>query len=306
MGLLAFGLYFLARAFAGVDLKELADTIKSGSVPLLLLALVVGQVPRLTWAVATRAASPKPVRYRSVALLQFAIPFFNLIAPYTVARMAVNVRFFRRQGVPAASAVSIGAIDTLGGTVSQVLILALALIFGFDSIHLNFEHSSGNGQLLDLLIAVIVVVAVAGLVAVAAPDIRRKLRAVVEPWLEEAGRTFAGVRSPSRLAQILGGNMASEVILAVTLTIVARAFDASPSFLTLLVVTVGVALFASLIPVPGGIGIVEGSLVVGLTAAGVDQAAAIATSVSYRLCTYYLPPIWGWFAYRALRRRGLF
>ena len=33
LGLLAFGLYFFTRAFAGVDLKELADTIKSGSSP---------------------------------------------------------------------------------------------------------------------------------------------------------------------------------------------------------------------------------------------------------------------------------
>jgi glycosyltransferase 2 family protein len=306
--LLALGLYFFAQAFSGVDLTELGDAIKVGSIPLLLLALVVGQLPRFTWAVATKAACPQPVPYTSVVLLQLAIPFFNLLAPYTVARMAVNIRFFQRQGVSSASAVSIGAIDTLGGTVSQILILVVALVFGFDSIDIDFQRTdqSGESGLLHLLIVVIILVAAAGLVVVILPATRRRLVAWVKPWLAEAGRTLAGVRSPSRLALIVGGNLASEVLLAVTLTIVVHAFGASTSFVTNLVIIVGVGLFASLIPVPGGIGVVEGSLVVGLTAAGIDQATAIVCAITYRLCTYYLPPIWGWFAYRDLRRRELF
>ena len=203
--LLALGLYFFAQAFSGVDMAELADAIKVGSIPLLLLALAVGQLPRFTWAVATRAACPQPVPYESVVLLQLAIPFFNLLAPYTVARMAVNIRFFQRQGVSSASAVSIGAIDTLGGTVSQILILVAAVIFGFDSIQIDFQRTnqSGEGGLLHLLIVVIILVVVAGLAAVTLPGTRRRLAALVKPWLAEAGRTMAGVRSPSRLALIV-------------------------------------------------------------------------------------------------------
>jgi glycosyltransferase 2 family protein len=306
--LLALGLYFFAQAFSGVDLTELADAIKAGSIPLLILALAVGQLPRFTWAVATKAACPKPVPYRSVALLQLAVPFFNLLAPYTVARMAVNIRFFQRQGVSSAAAVSIGAIDTLGGTVSQILILVLALLFGLDSIHIDFQQTdqSREGRLLHLAIAVVVLVLIGGLIAVILPGSRRRLLTRVKPWLAEARHTLAGVRSPSRLVLILGGNLGSELLLAATLTVVVHAFGASASYLTLLVVMVGVGLFASLIPVPGGIGVVEGALVIGLTAAGIDQATAIVCAVTYRLCTYYLPPIWGWFAYRELRRQHLF
>lgn len=302
--LVGLGLYFFLQAFSGVDLRELVDTIKSGSVPLLVLALVVAQLPRFTWAVATRAASPQPVPYRPIAMLQLALPFFNLFAPYTVARMAVNIRFFRRQGVSAAAAVSIGAIDTLGGTAAQILILVVALLLASESIDLEFERT--NGPLLHLLLVVIALVLVGALVSAIVPALRRRVVAVAKPQLQDMARTFAGVRSPGRLLQILGGNAASELLLALTLTIVVHAFDASASFATLVVVNVGVALFASLIPVPGGIGVVEGSLVIGLTAAGIPQATAIVCSVTYRLCTYYLPPIWGWFAYRALRRRGLF
>jgi glycosyltransferase 2 family protein len=58
-------------------------------------------------------------------------------------------------------------------------------------------------------------------------------------------------------------------------------------------------------PVPGGIGVSEAALVVGLTAAGVDDATAFAAAICYRLCTFYLPPIWGWAAYRRLERSDL-
>jgi hypothetical protein len=58
--LLALGLYFFAQAFSGVDLTELADAIKAGSIPLLILALAVGQLPRFTWA---------PNRFRTVQWL---------------------------------------------------------------------------------------------------------------------------------------------------------------------------------------------------------------------------------------------
>ena len=57
-----------------------------------------------------------------------------------------------------------------------------------------------------------------------------------------------------------------------------------------------------MIPVPGGIGVVEGGLVVGLTAAGVPESAAFAIALLYRIATFYLPPIWGWFALQWLRK----
>jgi uncharacterized membrane protein YbhN (UPF0104 family) len=49
----------------------------------------------------------------------------------------------------------------------------------------------------------------------------------------------------------------------------------------------------------------EWPVVVGLTAAGLDQATASAAAICYRLCTYYLTPIWGWFAFRRLEKTGL-
>jgi glycosyltransferase 2 family protein len=74
---------------------------------------------------------------------------------------------------------------------------------------------------------------------------------------------------------------------------------------TLLVINVCVSLFAGLMPVPGGIGVTEGALMFGLTAAGVDQATAFAATMCYRLITFYLPPIWGAAAFHHMEQTGL-
>ena len=49
-------------------------------------------------------------------------------------------------------------------------------------------------------------------------------------------------------------------------------------------INLSTSLFSSLIPVPGGIGVVEGGLVVGLSSGGMTQSAAFATVLLYRIC----------------------
>lgn len=55
---------------------------------------------------------------------------------------------------------------------------------------------------------------------------------------------------------------------------------------------------------PGGIGVVEFSLEVGPTSAGMTASAAAATILLYRLATFYLPPLWGFVSFRWLQRNG--
>jgi uncharacterized protein (TIRG00374 family) len=55
-------------------------------------------------------------------------------------------------------------------------------------------------------------------------------------------------------------------------------------------------------PIPGGIGVTEGALIAGLTAAGIPPTVAFAAVMLYRMATFYLPPIWGAFAFRWLER----
>jgi uncharacterized protein (TIRG00374 family) len=76
------------------------------------------------------------------------------------------------------------------------------------------------------------------------------------------------------------------------------------TFAQLLLVNTGASAFAGLIPTPGGVGAAEASLTAGLVAMGFDNSTAFAIAFTHRICTYYLPPIWGYVSLRWLNRKG--
>ena len=43
--------------------------------------------------------------------------------------------------------------------------------------------------------------------------------------------------------------------------------------------------------------------IVGLSGIGVSQDVAFAATISYRVSTFYLPPVWGWLAMHWLEKR---
>jgi uncharacterized protein (TIRG00374 family) len=63
-------------------------------------------------------------------------------------------------------------------------------------------------------------------------------------------------------------------------------------------------LLSSLVPVPGGIGAAEATLSAVLVSLGVDSSVAFAIAITHRLCTSYLPTIWGYLSLRWLTHKG--
>ena len=76
-------------------------------------------------------------------MMQLATGFMNLALPSSIARMAINVRFFQRQGVPPAAAVTAGVIDSFAGNAVQVLLLILMLVFSESALDLNANVGPG-------------------------------------------------------------------------------------------------------------------------------------------------------------------
>jgi glycosyltransferase 2 family protein len=130
---------------------------------------------------------------------------------------------------------------------------------------------------------------------------RRKLGDAVRRWLPQIRSGIASLRQSSKLAQLLLGSLATELLFAIALGMFARAMGYPLSFAELLFINMSVSLFTTFIPVPGGIGVAEGGLAVGLASAGLPESSAFAAAILYRIATFYLPPVWGWFALRWLR-----
>jgi uncharacterized membrane protein YbhN (UPF0104 family) len=80
-----------------------------------------------------------------------------------------------------------------------------------------------------------------------------------------------------------------------------RAFgDAPPTAVLTMAFFVG--MFGNLLPMPGGVGGVEGGMIAALAAFGVDAGQAVVAVLVYRAVTFWLPLVPGVIAYFQLRR----
>ena len=196
--------------------------------------------------------------------------------------MTVFIRFFRRQGLSGAAAVTAGAIDSFTGNVLQALLVVGLAVLSSADVALELTALSGGPR--TLLWVVIGLCAATALVAVARrpyPTLPRRPRAHLVAAGEIRTRRLANVaqaRPPDR-REPLG---VAELVL----------------------INSGTSLLSSFVPVPGGIGVVEFSLEVGLTSAGMTASAAAATILLYRLATFYLPQLSGFVSFRWLQRNG--
>jgi len=295
--------YALVSAAAQLDLGDVLSELADASVALLVVGFVLGQTPRLSQAVSTLGASPVPLPLGPTYALQLASSFIGLAVPSSAARVAMNIRFLQRHGLPAGSALTVGALDGVTSFVIQVITLTTILVALPLSLELSLDPGAGDRvwRLLTV-IAGIAVVAVGAVLVVA--RWRRMVLAFLGQLLADARQATRGLHSPRRLGLLVGGSLATELLFALTLGAFAAAVGYPVSVVELLLINMSVSLLAGLLPIPGGIGVAEGGLTLGLVMAGVPEEPAFAAVVAYRLTTFYLPPIWGYPSLRWLERNA--
>ena len=302
VGLLVLAVSAVVGYLSGLDYGDLADAVQDASWGWIALGFLLAQTPRLTQALSTLGSVPARIPYLPVYVMQLATGYLNLALPSNLARMAINIRFFQRHGVPPATAVTAGAIDSFVSTVMQALLLVALLLFSESSLDFGLETPSGPPVTALLVVAAIAVAAVGALALV-----RRLRGAIVERvrrWWPDVRATLSSLRAGNKLGLLLGGSLATELLFAVALGVFANAFGYDVSLADLLLINISVSLLATFVPVPGGIGVTEFGLTVGLTAAGMTEEAALAAVVLYRFSTFYLPPVWGFLAMRWLQRNA--
>jgi uncharacterized membrane protein YbhN (UPF0104 family) len=291
--------YFVFTAIANVGIDQVVDELEKADAAWLWAAIVVVPLVPVAQAFGTMGASMLPLRLGPVIALEYAVQFIALAVPSSAARVAMNVRFFQKEGAPAAQALTIGLIDSVFGFIVQVLIMVTILVSGLVTLDVSLDglNIDPNGKL--LILAGVLLLVVIG-IALAIPKIRNPIRARAA----EARPALRVIRSPVKLAGLLGGNFTAQFLLAIVLGLTVRAFGESATMAQLLLTNTLVSLFAGIMPVPGGIGVSEAALAFCLTAIGIPSASAAAMALTYRLLTFYLPPLWGGFAMRWLRRQA--
>ena len=317
--LVALVVYALISALAQVGLDNLIDEFRAADLGWLAVALALSPVVPVAQAVATLGASFRPLRFGPVLMLEYAIEFIALAVPSSAARLALDIRFFGRNGIEGGAAISIGVIASVCGFVVQVLLILVISLSGLASLDLGGsaatstsstgDSSASDGYPLLVLTAALVVAGV--IVTVAVPKYRRavtgalpRYRAMLRSQASSATTALRVLRSPARVGMIFAGNLGAQVLQAIILGLCLRAFGHHATMAQLLLVNTVASLFAGFMPVPGGMGVAEAAYTAGLVALGVPNAAAMSTAIAFRVVTYYLPPIWGAIAMRWLRQHS--
>ena len=116
----------------------------------------------MTQAVATRAAIPAQVPFGPVYILQLATSYMNLALPTSLATMGIAVRFFQRQGVPPAAAVTSSTVNSVVNNAVQGVMLVALLAFSSVTLNLDIGAPSASGatHILFVLLGIAVIGAV--------------------------------------------------------------------------------------------------------------------------------------------------
>jgi uncharacterized protein (TIRG00374 family) len=139
------------------------------------------------------------------------------------------------------------------------------------------------------------------LVVVFVPKVHQR----VVPGVKSAlAGLWSVARDRRKRVELFGGTAASELLYSISLGATCLAYGIHLNVAQLVFVNTSAAVLSGLIPVPGGIGAAEAAISAGLIAMGVDESTAFAVALTQRLCTFYLPPIWGYLSLRWLGRKG--
>jgi undecaprenyl-diphosphatase len=293
---LALATYLLVPQLVGV--AAYWSTLTRANWVWALWAIVASALCYVAGAFALKGAVPVRIPLFSTIGAKLAGAFFNRITPATLGGMGITVRFLQKRGVDLAVATTSAGLQTI---TSMVATLALAVVF------LAWAGASGSVTSLlpgtSALLAIGVVLASLGLFLLL-PWGRKLFRGRVIPLLKRAGQGMSAVaRRPSKLAELLGGQVAVSLLYIAALALSVQALGGGLSLATIGVVYLFGTAAASVVPTPGGIGTVEVALIGGLTAAGMPSEAAVPAVFLYRIATFWLPILPGYIAYVVLQRR---
>jgi glycosyltransferase 2 family protein len=264
------------------------------------LAFLLGMLTDVAFGITFLGNVPIRIAMWPSIELQSSMSFSNLAVP-VAADTALQVRFLQKQGLDLPSAVATGGVlSSVSEIIVQVALFFVALWLAPDSIDFGRIDTARIawillGVVFFLLVALAVVIGV------------RKIRRVVLPPVIQATRTVWGaVKTPSRLALLVFGNVIAQCLYAGSLLACLHAFGANVDFWTLLALNIGISTIASLVPIPGGGTAVSSVGLAGmLTAFGVPPAAGGAAVLAHQLAVTYIPAIPGWFATHDLIRKGM-
>ncbi|HET6860713.1 MAG TPA: lysylphosphatidylglycerol synthase transmembrane domain-containing protein [Streptomyces sp.] len=292
----AFAAYFLISALTDNGISQLGQAHWGW----VAAAVALSALSYPAAAMSLLGFVPEKVGWRRAIIAQVAGSFVKLVAPAAVGGVALNTRFLQRAGVrPGLAVASVGASQLFGLASHIVLLMTFGYLTGTERTPTMSPSRTVIAGLLTAAVLVLVVTAVPTLRKFVATRVRSLFAGVVPRMLDVLQR-------PQKLITGIGGMLLLTLTFVMCLDACIRAFGGGDrlSYATIAVVFLTANAIGSAAPTPGGVGAVELALTTALTLANLPYEYAAPAVLLYRLLTFWLPVLPGWFAFNYLTRKG--
>jgi undecaprenyl-diphosphatase len=280
------------------ELGGLFEQVKNANFAWLAVAVVASGLTYVGAATALAGAVPVRLPYGSLVLSQLASSFSNRITPAKVGGMATNVRFLQKQDLSLPMATTSVGLSTVAGVPIHLTLLVL-----FGAISSSEVDIPAPDKRVTIIVAAVILLVSA--IVLILPVGRRLMTRYLFPAVRSAWASVGTIaRSPAKLLILLGGSAMVTTSYILSMTACLLAFRVDLPIATIAAVYLGGSAVASAAPTPGGIGATEAALIAGYTAVGVDSSVAFAAVMTFRLVTFWLPILPGWFSLVSLQRAG--
>jgi uncharacterized membrane protein YbhN (UPF0104 family) len=288
--------YVLLSQLTSVDLATLFSTANWSWV-----AAALG-FSLITYAGAAWSLSgfvPEKLSFGKTVLAQVAGDFATLVSPPTLGAIAINVRFLQKSGLhPALAAASVGVSQVAAFATHILLLLGFGIAAGTQA---DFTFDPPVWAVVGVTAVAVILLAL-----LAVPAVRREIRNRIGPLIKEViPRLVTIAQRPTKLLEGIGGILLLNIAYIAVLYACVTAFDGNLSIAVVAVVYLAGATIGQAAPTPGGLGAVEAALAAGLTAAGLDAGLAVSAVLLFRLVTFWLPTIPGYWSFTYLTKKNL-
>ncbi len=289
-------IFVLISNVSTFNFSQLADPDWFWVVPAFLASLVT--YPAAAWSLS--GFVPERLKLLPTTGAQVAGDFATLVAPPTLGAVAINLRYLQKVGIhPALATASIG-VSQVGAFVVHILLL------------LGFGIATGNQSDLSGFVPsrVVLIIIIAAIILIAGLALLRPIRNMVweriGPMMKEViPRLVTVAQRPWKIFEGVGGILLLNLGYIICLAACVKAYSDDVNITAIAVVYLTGSVIGQAAPTPGGIGAVEGALILGLTTVGgLAAGPAVSAVLLYRLITFFLPTLPGYFAFNSLQRKG--
>jgi len=287
--------YLLLTQLGQVNFSEVFQV---ADISWMLIGLAFSALTYLGATLALSGVVPEKLSFWKTFQAQWAASFATLVAPPTLGSVAINVRYLSKQGMHTALAGASVAVAQVMSFFSHISLLFIVVIAAGTSSDLSFKPPR-------TAIIVFLILALSASALFTIPNVRRWSTEKVQPIFSQVvPRLSSLANQPRKLGTGIFGVLLLNLSYCACLVASVRAFTTDSSTAAIALVYLAGSIVGQAAPTPGGLGAVEAALAAGLTAAGIDPGIAISATLVFRLLTFWIPTIPGWFALQNLQRTG--